>query len=45
VWEVDHGGITVQSLEEAFARHELRIHRRDEAFDRLFYALEPASSP
>ena len=45
VWEVDHGGITVQSLEETFARHGLKIHRRDEAFDRLFYALEPASSP
>jgi len=40
VWEVDHGGITVDSLEQEFARHRFQIHRRDEAFDRLFYALK-----
>jgi len=45
VWEVDFGGITVHALEDAFARNGLRIQRRDEAFDRLFYALEPVSSP
>ncbi len=39
VWEVDHGGITVDSLEREFARNRFRIHRRDEAFNRLFYAL------
>lgn len=39
VWEVDHGGITVSSLEAEFARCRLNVHRRDEAFDRLFYAL------
>ena len=45
VWEVDYGGITVHALEEAFARNGLKVHRRDEAFDRLFYALKPESSP
>ena len=43
VWEVDHGGITVETLEHEFARHRLRIDRRDEALDRLFFAL--ASPP
>jgi hypothetical protein len=41
IWEVDHGGITVHSLEAELARHGLRIERRDEAFERLFYALAP----
>ena len=45
VWEVDYRGITVHALEEAFARNGFKIQRRDEAFDRLFYALEPPSSP
>jgi hypothetical protein len=39
VWEVDHGGITVRSLEQELTRHGFEISRRDEAFDRLFYAL------
>jgi Methyltransferase domain len=39
VWEVDHGGITVESLEQELVRHGFQIHRRDEAFDRLFYAM------
>ncbi len=38
VWEVDHGGITVESLQADLER-VARIERRDEAFDRLFYAL------
>lgn len=39
VWEIDHGDITVESLEREFAAHGLRVERRNEAFDRLFYAL------
>jgi SAM-dependent methyltransferase len=39
VWELDHGGITVESLERALTQHGFEIARRDEAFDRRFYAL------
>src|SRR5262245_29513705 len=39
VWELDNGGITVESLEQELARHGFEIDRRDEAFDRRFYAL------
>jgi hypothetical protein len=38
VWEVDHGGISVSSL-EADLEKVAPIERRHEAFDRLFYAL------
>ena len=39
VWELDHGGVTAESLEQELARHGFAIDRRDEAFDRRFYAL------
>ena len=39
VWELDHGGVTVESLEQELARHGFVVDRRDEAFDRRFYAL------
>jgi hypothetical protein len=39
VWEVDHDGVTIDLLEKEFARAGMDILRRDEAFDRLFYAL------
>ena len=39
VWELDHGGVTVEWLEQELARHGFVIDRRDEAFDRRFYAL------
>ncbi len=39
VWELDHGDITVESLEQELARHGFEVARRDEAFDRRFYAL------
>jgi len=42
VWEVDHDRITVESLEADLERVAV-IERRDEAFDRLFYALAPNS--
>ena len=45
VWEIDHGGITIGSLEQELVRAGFAIARRDEAFDRLFYALGPASPP
>ena len=44
-WEIDHGGITIGSLEQEFARAGLAIARRDEAFDRLFYALACPARP
>jgi len=42
VWEVDHGGITVESLQADLER-VAPIERRAEAFDRLFYALATSS--
>lgn len=45
VWEVDHGGITMGSLEQELARAGFAIARQDEAFDRVFYALASGSSP
>jgi SAM-dependent methyltransferase len=44
VWELDHGGITVESLEQELTRHGFAIVRRDEAFDRRFYALASSST-
>lgn len=43
VWEVDHGGITVESLQADLERVAL-IERRAEAFDRLFYALATSTT-
>jgi SAM-dependent methyltransferase len=45
VWEIDHGGITVGSLEQELGRAGFAIARRDEAFERLFYALARPASP
>lgn len=39
VWELDHGDVTVESLERELSRHGFEVARRDEAFDRRFYAL------
>lgn len=39
VWELDHDGVTVQSLEDELARAGFSIVRQDESFDRRFYAL------
>lgn len=44
VWELDHGGITVESLEQELARHGFAVVRQDEAFDRRFYALATGRS-
>jgi methyltransferase family protein len=38
-WELDHNGVGVESLEHQFVRAGFEMQRRDEAFDRLFYAL------
>jgi len=44
VWELDHGGMTVESLEQELSRHGFVVDRRNEAFDRRFYALATRSS-
>jgi SAM-dependent methyltransferase len=43
VWELDHDGVTVQSLEDELASAGFSIVRQDEAFDRRFYALATPS--
>lgn len=46
VWEVDHGEISVASLEATLEAPGFSIERRDEKFNRLLYALaNPEASP
>lgn len=45
VWELDHGDVTVESLERELSRHGFEVARRDEAFDRRFYALATPGPP
>ena len=40
-WELDYGGFSVAALEREFGDADLRVDRRDEAFDRVLYALVP----
>lgn len=41
-WEVDHGDVTVESLERDLGGAGLTVHRRREALGRLFWALDSA---